>query len=222
MERILNVINKLLATLLATLALVCTAFAQPRINVTGPATVQPGQSLVLTVSMSQSLGQIHAVEWNMSSAFGTFSSPVETPEALAAGKHSYCGAGANSLLCIVVGWDGVALVGNNNVLPDGPMVRVNWNIPVGTPTGPLTVKLDTLFAANTATESVIPVAGPTYTVVVGSKCDVNGDGTVDGTDIGIVINGALGKSQCTASFGCNLLTVVQLIGAVLPGGSCPF
>jgi hypothetical protein len=57
-----------------------------------------------------------------------------------------------------------------------------------------------------------------------SACDLNADGTVNSSDVNLMVNMVLGSAACTANITgpgvCNVSTVQRVVNASLPGGSC--
>lgn len=79
--------------------------------------------------------------------------------------------------------------------------------------------LSGLLGASTTAGSVILSTG-TYTLKILSKCDVNGDGTVNVADVQLVISALLTGGLCPLSgASCTLSSIVKVIIAV-SGGAC--
>lgn len=80
--------------------------------------------------------------------------------------------------------------------------------------------LSGLLGASTTAGAVILSTGTPYTLKILSKCDVNGDGTVNVADVQLVISALLTGGLCPLSgASCTLSSIVKVIIAV-SGGAC--
>lgn len=74
------------------------------------------------------------------------------------------------------------------------------------------------FTVQTPTPTPTPTATPTY-----SRCDVNGDGLTNITDVQLSVNQALGISACTADVNldgrCDIQDIQRIVNTAL-GGAC--
>lgn len=187
------------------------AFAQT-LTLTGPASAQPGQTITLSLNLAGgAAANLTAIQW-------TDTSPATaSASATAAGKGVYCNGG----LCVLAGLIGTTV--SNNPFTDGVVGTIQFTVPASTPFGSLAVPLTGLVAANTSGAGVTLTAGATYTVaIVPSSCDVNSDGKTDGVDVGLMINGLLGKGACPISKPCSLVNAVAVLLAASGGACVPF
>lgn len=186
------------------------AHAQPTITATGPASVTAGQTATLTVSLSGSAGQnIAGVQWSQGLAPGlTLGTPVASAPIVALGDAAYCGAA----ICLVVG--------SLAVMADGALATVPILVSATAVPGLTPLPLTGLLAATPAGLNVPGVvSGAPYSLRVLSRCDLNGDGTVNVVDVMVAVNAVLGVGSCPVSGGCSLETILYVISAAA-GNAC--
>lgn len=199
-----------------------SAFAQATLTLSGPASVTAGQTATLTLTLSGSVGlNLSGILWNVGPASGvTVTSSAPGTAATAATKSVWCGGTGAS--CIEVGANPATSVITNAPMADGVVATVQMSVATSA-SGTFSLPLTGLQAADVNGVAVPLVSGPPYTAKVLSRCDFNGDGSVDFTDVAAIINPAIGKGACPAGVtgGCTLQAAIGVLRAAL-GGSCPF
>ena len=185
-------------TLLLTLAAIAAAQAAS-LSITGPAVANTGAAVTVTVSLVSGGGPA-GVQWDMTGlpAGATVTSSV-------AGKVASCTA----TRCILAGTGSTA---NATAIPDGAIATIQYS----QPTAAVSVQLANSLGATPA-GAAAAIAPPTGAVTVGiqSHCDVNGDGKIDGTDIGLTLQQALASTTGSPT----ILDVIREIIAA-NGGAC--
>lgn len=130
-----------------------------------------------------------------------------------AGKAVQCNFVAPNYICLISAASPVTAA-NNGPIADGAVATLTYTQPATAAT--LTIPTASLSAASPA-GSAVALAAPSapITVAVKSNCDLNGDGKVDATDIGLAVTNVLagGSGAMTA------LDVERVIIAAL-GGAC--
>lgn len=193
------------------------AAAQPVLTITGPATVTAGTSASVVVSLSGSAGlSVTGVQWSHSLPNGVnLGTPVVSSSALALGKGVYCGQST----CLVVGLSATNAI-SNTPFADGAVATIPLVFPPNASLGATSLQLSGTLAAST-TGAAIPIApGAAYSItVLPGHCDANGDGAVNGADVGLVITALIGRGSCPLSGGCSLQSLIAVLIAA-SGGSC--
>lgn len=205
-----------LAALVGLLSHDGTAQAAATLTVTGPANVTAGATATLTVTLAGSSGlNLTGVQWTHALPVGaTLGTPVISPAFAVLGKGAYCGA----TVCLAVGLAGTVIT--NTPLTDGAIMTVPVTFASGATLGAASMQINGTFSANSSGAAVTITPGATYSItVLPGRCDVNGDGKVDSTDVNLVVQAVTGKGSCPLSGGCTLQSLVAVILAAL-GGSC--
>lgn len=192
--------------------------AQPSLTVTGPANVQPGQTVTLNVSLAGSAGQnISGLQWTATPASGgSLASTTLGAAGTATGKGLYCST--NNQTCVEPGLSSSNVI-TNQPMADGVVATVSLAV-APTATGTIQVPLTGLFGVSTTGLNVAMTGGAAYAIAVLSKCDANQDGKTDFADAVLVINALTGRGTCPLSGGCTLMTLFSVLTAA-SGGSCP-
>jgi hypothetical protein len=189
------------------------AVAQPVLSLTGPASVAPGGTATLTLSINGSTGaSITALQW-ANPAGVTIGTPAIAPGVAATGKALYCGSNG----CVIVGLAAGKV--SNAAITDGALASIPITLPASSPLGPMTLHLTGLNAANITGNSVAATEGTVYSIRVISKCDVTGDGAVDASDMTPIISAITSGASCPLSGGCTLQSLIAVLLAAL-GGPC--
>lgn len=173
------------------------AFAQTpsaSLTLTGPVVAPNGSSVSLTVSLVNGNGPA-GLQWDMSG----LPSGAQVSSSVT-GKTTNC----TVTRCLLSG-------ANTTAIPDGPIATIKYTEPAATVTAAVLATLGATPAG--AGEAV--TAPMSITIPVQSNCDLNGDGKVDATDIGISIQQALASTTATPT----ILDVVRVIIAA-NGGAC--
>jgi hypothetical protein len=107
---------------------------------------------------------------------------------------------------------------------DGAIATLQGTVTATAPVGSLTIPLTGMVGVNTTGTGLAIVSGTPYSINVTkaiSKCDINGDGSVNVLDVTEMINGALGKSVCpyAGPGACSLVNVFAVVYNTV-GGAC--
>jgi hypothetical protein len=189
------------------------------LTITGPASITAGGNGTLTLTLSNSTGQnLSGVQWSSATPSGiSYGVPVLGSVSNTTGKGIFCNA-ANST-CILIGFSNATPpVISNTPFADGILATLPISIANTVAPGSLSLPLSGLFGASASGSNVAITSGATYTITVLSRCDVNGDGAVNGADIQAMIQALTGKGSCPTS-SCTVQTTIQVIIAAL-GGAC--
>jgi hypothetical protein len=175
--------------------------------ITGPPVAPPNTTVTLTVSLVSGGGPA-ALQWDMSGlpAGAAVSSSVP-------GKGVTCSPTVSRCLLYA---SPLSAANAAAQIPDGAIASVTFTQPAAGIT--LSVPSGSTLAASAAGLSVALTAPPTGTAVPPqSNCDVNGDGKIDATDLGIVVQQAL--SATVANLIPSIVDLQKEIIAV-EGGQC--
>jgi|SRR5579871_4237768 len=176
--------------LLLALALPIGAFAQSLSLSASPGLAPAGQVVTLTISLVSGGGPA-GVQWDMAGV------PAGAAVAsLVTGKTATCNAAPTR--CLLSGLNATAI-------PDGPIATIKYTQPATPPTEALTATLGATPAG----------AAETVSAGVASNCDINGDGKIDATDIGLEVQAALAATTGTPT----ILDVIRVFLAA-NGGAC--
>ena len=159
--------------LIALLALPLTA-QQATLTMTGPATVRPGATINANLSLSSPGSNLAGLQWSVSLPVGYTATASAGAASTAAGKTLYCNPAAS--LCLTVGV-------NQSLYAAGVVATYQIAIPSSAPAGSVTIPLSGLVAASLDAQNIPITAGPTYSVTVLSRFDLNGDGAVNIQDL---------------------------------------
>ena len=175
--------------------------------------IAPGSTFSINVVLSGSAGQNQAdVEWDFTVPNGvTITGAQPGAAATAAMKTLAC----NQNRCIVSGI-------NQNALADGVLATFNVTLPTTIAVGPVVT------IANDANLVSATVAGVRLPTNVGgiplafAPCDLDGSGSVDGADVGLILAQALGQTACSNSLTGNGCTAVDVrrVEVAAQGGAC--
>lgn len=186
--------RRALVLLLATAAIAQTPLTGT-LTLSGPAVAENGAAVTLTVTLSNGGGPA-GLQWDMSGlpAGAAVASSV-------AGKTATC----NATRCLLVGTNATAI-------PDGPIATIKYTQSTAAVTANLAATLGATPAGAAATVTPPAMA---LTIGVQSNCDVNADGKVDATDVGIVLQSALAATTGTP-------TVLDVLREIIAanGGAC--
>lgn len=161
-----------------------------------PGLAPAGQAVTLTVALSGGGGPA-ALQFDLSGV------PVgATITSTATGKTATCNGSSTvaPTRCILSGL-------NLTPIADGNIATIQYSQPATEPTEAM---------ANPISATPAGSAGVTLTAQVSSKCDLNGDGKIDATDVGLAITQAL-----PAPVG-STINVVELVKVLIAGfgGTC--
>lgn len=205
---------RLLSGLLFTLGLA----AAQTLTLTGPASTQPGQTVPLTLTLAGATGKnISGLQWSTVPPTGLTVSSVTSGSMLGpVGKAVYCSA--NNQICLAIGLSSTNVI-TNNPATDGTVASIQVAVATNAPTGATPIPLSGLFAADTGALNVAITSGAPYSILILSKCDANGDGTVDYKDVQAVLNGIFTPAACPLTGGCTLQSLVAVLRAA-NGSAC--
>lgn len=185
--------------LIGFVAALAAAAQSSALSLTGPAVAPSGGAVTVTVSLVSGGGPA-GVQWDLSGlpAGATVMSSV-------AGKVANC----STTRCILAGTGSTP---NSTAIPDGAIATIQYTQPAAAVSVSLANSLGATPAGAAAT-----IAPPAAAVTIGvqSHCDVNGDGRVDGTDIGLTLQQALASTTGSPT----ILDVIREIIAA-NGGAC--
>lgn len=202
------------------------ACAQTTLTLTGPATIQPGTTATLTLTLAGSSGQnVSGLMWSLTPpASSTVSAPTNGAAATAAQKTPYCTS--TNATCVSIGLStATPPVPTNQSYADGVVATIPVAIPRTTTAGSVSIPLTNLSAASTQGFNVAISSGAAYSLNVLSLCDVNGDGVVNYLDVQAILSvllGLNGQTSCPASLsadGCTLETLIA-VDVAATGGAC--
>lgn len=175
--------------------------------------VAPGSTFSINVVLSGSASQNQAdVEWDFTTPNGvTISGATAGAAATAASKTLACFQNR----CLISGI-------NQNPLADGVLATFNVTLPATIAVGPVVT------IANDANLVSATIAGARLATNVGgvplayAPCDLDGSGSVDGADVGLILAQALGQTACNNSLTGNGCTAVDVrrVEVAAQGGAC--
>jgi hypothetical protein len=158
--------------------------AQPTLTITGPAAaVRPGAAVTLNIGAAVPTGSdtgMAALQWLIQ--LPADYAPIVTPTTQVP-KATFCRP--DETFCMLIGWVGGA--GNATTIPAGPVASYALTVPKTAAPGKITFSLTDLVGAGANGQAIALTAGPSYTLTVADPRDLNGDGTVDATDVNLMI-----------------------------------
>lgn len=173
------------------------------LTLTGPAVAPAGASVTVTIGLLNGTGPA-ALQWDMSGlpTGATITSTVT-------GKTATC----NATRCVLVATTPVSASGAA-AIPDGPIATITYTQPATAAPQALTATL----GATPAGAALAVTAPASLTIPVQSRCDLNGDGKTDATDIGIALQDALAGAAIAGV----IPTVVDIVRVIIAanGGTC--
>jgi len=185
--------------------------AQSTLTLTGPATAKQGSTITLSLNSAgvTASGPV-GVQWTLTPPSGfTVTLANAGVASVAASKQIACNAA--KLLCLIYGL-------NQNVIADGQVASLIIPIPVSATPGPASFALSGLFAGDKTGASMTITSGPTYSIIVLSRADINGDGIIDPTDVALMV-GQVKENSCVddpnGDGACNLFDVLYVINRAL-------
>ena len=177
-----------------------------------PPSVYPGQSVTLTLTYTDSAvsANVAGLEWSYVLPAGlTLATPVIGTAGTTAAKTLAC----NGPLCIVYGL-------NITTFGSGAVATATITVPSTQAAGTMSVSLSQAEGATDQGVAVNLVVGPSVSVLVLNKADLNGDGVVNIDDVQIALSQALGTTGCTngdinGNGKCDLIDVLLVVKAAL-------
>lgn len=185
-------------------------WGQLSLSVGGPPAVRQGSTATLTLTLGGSAANAPAgLQWTILPPSGvTFGAWVAGASTTAAGKSVTCDA--SGATCLDFGL-------NQNVIGAGVVASWPVTIPSNAPTGPSQFPLSGLIAVDKAGTAVALASGPTYSILILSQADLDGNGKVDAADVGLMLNQVLGTGGATCTSDqtgdgkCDLLDVYAVV-----------
>lgn len=158
-----------------------------------PASVQAGGTATLTITYADSSPSSNtaALEWALSLPTGiTAGAPTAGAALTTAVKPINCGTS----ICVAAG-DGATL--NDTVIGSGVIATVPLTVASTAAPGPLSVTLTGTLGATSTNPSTVTLTISPATETVLSRYDLNGDGVVNATDVGIMLSEVIGTTTCS-------------------------
>jgi hypothetical protein len=154
------------------------------LTIAGPAAaVRPGAAVTLNIGATMPTGSdtgMAALQWLIQ--LPADYAPIVTPTTQVP-KATFCRP--DETFCVLIGW--VGGVGNATTIPAGPIANYALTVPKTALPGKITFSLTNLVGAGANGQAIALAAGPAYTLTIADPRDLNGDGTVDATDVNLMI-----------------------------------
>lgn len=208
------------ALILAALAGVLSG--QTILTVTGPATVHPGDTAALGVSIAGTGATgLTGVQWTFTLPTGA--TLANTAAISATGPNSNNGLGVFcgyplTTICLIIGDNGQSVA--INPIADGALGTIPMVVGHAMGAGNYVIPIANLIGSDATALHALPLQiGALYTLHVLSLCDINSDGVVNVADVQMMINQALGLATCSLAGGCTVVQVQAVIITAL-GHAC--
>lgn len=187
---------------LALIALMGLPLAAQTLTLTGPATVRPGQSVTLDLTLSGTAAPV-GLQWSLAMPAGMTATPT-AGAALGTSKTLHC----QTPICLAVGL-------NVTPIPTGAVARYAVQVAANTARGLYQMPVTDALAANADGEAMTVTLGAAYALRVLARSDLNGDGLTNGADLTLMIDQVLGRTACaddqTGDGKCNLMDVLAVV-----------
>ncbi len=188
------------------LTLTLTALAQTTITLSGPVSVRPGQSVEIVTTLSTTALPA-GLQWSMSvPAPLSVTSAMTGTSSVAAEKTLY--QSDDGITHILVGM-------NINSIAPGPVAKHTISVPASASKGSYSIQLSGLVAGDANGDEIVLTTGTNYSLLVLAKTDLNGDGTTNVSDLGIMLNQVFGLVACTDDMNgdnkCNIRDILIII-----------
>lgn len=183
------------------------------LTLTGAATINPGNSIVLTLTSASFSGQnITSLGWTATPASGQLGPPAIGAVSTSAAKVINCAIPVTK--CVAI-----PSAVSNTALGSGVIATFSLFVPIGTASGSLAVPLSSLAGYSTTAVLVPITSGSAYSVTVGTgNCDVNRDGAINYADVSLLSQNILaGTCPGTYSPGCTAANLAAVIVAASSG-----
>lgn len=194
------------------LLLAASAVAQTAtMTLSGPSTAKAGQTISLSLSASGTTNTGAAgFQWAIAlpanytatvSAGAAATTAVKTPSCTTDGSF-----------CILVGQ-------NATIIPNGVIASISLKVPASAPASPQAFPLSSLVGVDAGGINVATTSGAAYSLTITDKRDLNGNGTVDATDVQLMVNEVIAArtspGACVDDLNgdgrCDLLDVFQVL-----------
>lgn len=170
---------------IAAILLLAFTLSGQTLNLSGPATVRPGQTVTMNVSLAAPSVDLAAMQWSIALPSGyTATGATAGAASTAAGKALYCNTASTN--CLTVGV-------NSSVYGAGVVVSYSIVVPAIAPPGTASVSMPGaapligVLGATLAGGSSPLTVGTAWTFQVLAPTDLNGDGKTDLLDLQILI-----------------------------------
>lgn len=199
----------------------------PVFTLTGPSSVTAGQAITMTLNCTGcASSNLQAIQADVS---------VNGLTGMMCSAGAQLSAASKTTTCAIVG-PGYRLIAagiNNNVISDGAEAIFTGTVPSSAAGTKLSFTLTNQLGASssgtapnlTATAVTVTVGSP-LAVIIPSPCDLNMDGVINATDLGITIEQALGlpttgdsSADLDGNGVVNVRDIVRIIIAI-NGGAC--
>ena len=187
--------------------------AQNTLTLVGPPTIRRGTSAEISINLTSVSAQISGLQWTVAPPAGvTVSSSIIDP-VIGVTINKVLACSVNNLLCLIYGI-------NTNVIPSGPVAKITVNVAQSAGLGSKTIDLTGLLGVNSSGGTISVLTGPVYSVnILPSLEDINGDGSINATDVSLMVDQARGLAACSNDQNsdgvCNLFDVMYIILKVL-------
>jgi hypothetical protein len=160
--------------------------AQTTVTLTGPVSARPGAAVTLSLNASGTPDTGAAgFQWTLGIPAGYSFAASAGPQASSVGKTTTCTT--DSAECLLVALNPL----NATVIPNGVIALYAGKVPATATAGPASFPLSGVVAVSSTGTLVTTTLGTAYSLLVLDRRDLNGDGKVDGTDVGLMIQEVL-------------------------------
>lgn len=181
--------------------LLASSLAGQTLNLSGPPTARPGQTIAVEVSLANPqanpLAGLAAMQWSLALPPNyTIAKAAAGPASTAAGKALYCNT--TWLNCLTVGID-------TNLYGAGVVATYQIVVPIAAAPGPASISMPGAapligVIGSTLAGGTAPLGiGTPYSFTILSPTDLNGDGTTDIRDLEILIRQILDNAPVAAN-----------------------
>jgi hypothetical protein len=198
--------------------LLAPALLGQALNLSGPATARPGQTIAVDVLLASPSVDLAAMQWSIAPPPNyTIAKAAAGAASTAAGKSLYCNAPATN--CLVVGV-------NTNVYGAGVVATYQVTVPAAATPGPVSISMPGAapligVIGSTLTGGTAPLSvGAPYSFLVLAPTDLNGDGKTDIQDLLILIQEILGGGPVAGNQngdGSSDVRDAQIVARAVPG-----
>lgn len=191
------------------------SFAQATVSVPCPTNVNVGSPLICQINLTGGTNPA-GIQFSYSVPANVASVTATLAPSLAATKSLQCANG----ICIIVGVFPATL--NSSVIADGQIATLTYQTAKGAK-GTFPAGIGSCFTVDANGNPIGCVVNPTSSISINpSKCDINGDGQIDGVDVALILSEALKNTpQVHDLSGDGAVTVVD-VQIVIAGvsGAC--
>ncbi len=149
----------------------------------GPSTAKAGQTISLSLSASGTTNTGAAgFQWAIALPANYTATVSAGAAATTANKTPFCATDGS--FCLLVGTQ------NATIIPNGVIASISLKVPASAVVGPQAFPLSSLMGVDAAGLLVLGgvASGPTYSLTILDKRDLNGDGTITAADVQLMVN----------------------------------